>query len=799
MSNLRFALRQYSRRPLVAIVVVASVGLGIGLNTAIFSITDAVLFRPLPFPDAERIVHLAEAATAPGAKDYGPSYPDFEDWKRMNSSFDSMAVYHDASFNWTHDGSSLHLDGEMVSEDFFRVLNVAPGQGRDFLESGDHYGHVAIVSHAFWSSQLNQDGSVIGKMLALSGRPYTVIGVMPKGFTFPIGREPQSIWVLVDPREESGGERGSHHVAAIGRLKPEVQVAAAKADLDRIARTLAATYPATNAQHAAVQVVSEREFVVGRERTSLMLLFSASLAVLAVICLNVSLLVGSFANSRRKEIAIRAALGADQTNILQQFFIEALILAGVSALLGLAVRQLALVLFFKFAAPTPLKYFRAGVTGEGAALYSILIACCVTALIWLVPALQVIRQSFANSLGSVPAAISQPRGSRFFNDATIVLETGLGLAIVISASLVTRSLVRLSSVDLGFDPLGVLTFSIDFPDEYSAERKTEFYQVLFQNLSETKGIEAAAGVFPLPLKQGRAMVPFTVSDAIPRRDWPSADLRCITTEYFKVMHIPLLQGRVFNEQDNASAPRVAVVDQDFARMYFNNENPVGRSMRTAFDSASAPPMQIIGVVANAKQQDLSRAHAPELYVPYRQRHFGDLVIALRTSGESAAVSQVRTAISSIDRNIPVYNVQPMQQYVNAVLAQPRLRVVILLAFAILALLLAALGLYGVMSLAVIQRRKEFGVRMALGATREDVLKMICRQGMLLTGTGCVIGIAMAAAMQRLLQGVLFDIRPLDPLSLFASLATLMIAALCAVLVPATQSSRIDPAQVLRNE
>ncbi|MGH9433368.1 MAG: ABC transporter permease [Terriglobia bacterium] len=798
-TNVRSALRQAKKRPGLFLVAILTLAIGVGLNSAMFSVVDALFLEPLPFPSGNRLVRVFEldrGRVGGGALRIGPSYPDFLDWQARNRVFSSVAAYEDTAFDVTGEAKPLHLEGEFVSSELFGVLGVQPTLGRDFLsgEEGQNP-NVAIISHSLWSSRFHSDSTILGKTIQLEGRAYAVAGVMPGSFRFPLEQTAAAVWVLINPARGGNPHRGSHHFQAIARLKNGVTVTEAVADMNHIARALALSYPATNAHLDETEVIPERELLLGSARKALEVLYLATFVVLLIACANVAGLSLTAALSREREIAVRLALGARRRHIAGQLLTESLVLSAGGAGMGLLVLFVSLAVL-RSMAPVLILRLHPLSAGLPVIAYAALIAVATSLLFGIVPALMAARSDpyvLLHDARDPTSTVHQSRASGVF----VIGETALALALTVCSGLLIRSFLRLSNVNLGFDPKNVLTFSVDLPEGYTSQQRTNLYVSLFQRLSLLPDVTGAGGVFPLPLSSGRASVPFKVfGESLASGDWPDVDVRSVSPGYFKTLAIPLLEGRLLNWHDNDETKSVVIINEAFARRYFPGRDPVGQLIDTGLDQ-DGRAREIVGVVGNAREQNLTSERIPELYVPHAQAPFGDLVFLVRLNRRSGGLLPAIRA--ALDHDLPIYNVQTMERYVARLTGRSLFSMLLLTFFAGVALALAAIGLYGVVSFWVGMRTKEIGIRMAMGARRTDIVRMVLRAGLSLTAAGLALGLGMAAILTKLLSGLLFNIRPLDPVALLVAVATLTAISFIAALIPALRAAAVDPARALRSE
>jgi predicted permease len=837
LQDLRYGLRILWKSPGFTVVAVLTLALGIGANTAIFSIVNGVLLRPLPFPKPDQLVAINEKdmrGEMPGGVVANTSYPDFFDWRAQNHVFENMATFRHAGYTLTGAGTPLHIDAEIVTANFFSVLRVPPSLGRGFRPE-EEKGRFAVLSHELWQSKYAADPQILGKNITLEGQPYTVVGVMSAGFRFPIQSSPQQLWTSLgeDAQAPAGDrpaitERGQHMLDVIARLKPEVSLDQARAEMNVIAEALARQYPNDNGKRFATYLVTEMEHLVGNTRPGLLMLLAAVGCVLLIGCANVANLMLARATRRNKEIAIRAALGADRGRVIRQLLTESVLLAIVGGILGLALSALGVRVLLRFGPENVPRLAQVGLDWH-VLVFTLVIAVLTGIIFGLAPALHGSKTNLSESLKD-RGQDSGARGQHRMRAALVVAETAIGLILLVGAGLLLRSFYGLLHVNPGFDPHNVLTMRVDLPDSrYSEQQQIRFYRDLLQRVQVLPGVVAAGGIFPLPLTTSDINVTFEIEGRpVPEAEEPSAGFRAISPTYFQTMGIPLLRGRPFDERDNEKSPPVVIINQEFARRYFPNEDPIGKRIKPGFAIHGDPlTREIVGVVGGVKDHSLSGEFRPEFYFTYPQAMVGDMTICVRTARDPRALASsvqnsiasmdsgvfvhdvramndyiaaaVRNSITSMDKELPVFNVRTMDEYVGASLGQSRFDALVLTLFAALALALTMVGIYGVMAYTVAQRTREIGIRIALGASRNDVSRMILGRGLVITGRGLLIGIAGALGLTQFLSGFLYQVTPVDPLT-FAAVAVLLGGiSLLASYVPAWRAARVDPMVALRYE
>lgn len=798
LQDLRFAIRTFLKSPGFTLIAILALGLGIGANAALFTIINAVLLRPLPYQQPEKLLRIYETFLPSG---YGSvSTPNFFDWRKQNHSFEYLEGFSTGSVNLQGTGSPERIPEVVATAGLFDMLGAKPIRGRTFLPDEDQPGkpNVAVVSERLWRRRFAADPNLVGSQIILDGESTTVIGIMPVAFQFPPGSADRDIWMPLHFSQNNLKFRGSHWMAVVGRLKPGADITNATADMKRIAAGLAQQYP-SNQKGRSVMVRSLQEVLVGNIRPALLVLMGAVGFVLLIACANVANLLLARAAARKREVAVRAALGAGRARLLRQFITESVLLAlaggafgaflgaeGVQALVFLAARQIP----------------RASEVHLDGAVFLFLFGVSMAAgiIFGLAPAFQSARQDVQDGLkeGARSGGIGA-RSARVRN-ALVIAEFALALVLLIGAGLLLRSFIALNGTESGLAARGVLTMSVSLPDAKYANSSMwqRFYEPALGRIQALPGVRAAGIISLLPLQNWGNNGNFGI-DNRPSGEpgsQPFAEYRIVSPGYFQALGIPILRGRDVSSQDSANSPPTVFINQALARRYFPGEDPVGHKI--VWNGACT----IAGVVGNIHQAGLDRAPMPELYFPAAQSGtlISGMTLVISTSVDPGSMtSAIESAIHSVDPSQPVFGVKTMERVVTDSLSNQRLYVSLLGVFALLALVLASAGIYGVMSYLVTQRTQEFGVRMALGASTNDVLRMVLRQAVLLIGAGVLIGLAGALALTRVLSGFLFHVKPVD-LPTFAAVSAVLIAvALLATYLPAFRATRVDPMTALRYE
>ncbi len=809
-NDLRFAFRQLLKSPGFTIVAVITLALGIGANSAIFSVIDAVLLRSLPFSNPDRLAMVwATAPQHPGEDKQVHSYPDFLDLRKQNHTFRAMAAYTGDSAIWGAGDDAEDVAGLAATSDIFEVLGTRPFLGRGFSRDDEKpdAARVVVISYAFWERHFGGDPNVIGKQVTMAGKPYVVTGVMPHGWKFPIQHEPVDYVAPLYPLFSGStpnyiDRRGAHFLAIVGRLQPGVNLKSATADLQTIASQLAKQYPDTDAGRTE-RAVSLQSDIVGDVRPALLVLLGAVALVLLIACANVANLFLARAATREREIAIRTALGASRFHIVRQLLFETLLLAllgGAAGLLFAWWSTDALVALGPADLPR-LEQIRINGAVVG---FTLGVACLTSLLFGLIPAWQASRPQVEQSLKETTRGSSSGTRSHRLRSAFVVSQFALSLVLLVGAGLLIRSFAELRAVPPGFEARGVVTFWQALPKARYGEvdQQTQFFEKLLARLRSLPGIEDAGLVSPLPFSgndQGRT---FTIvgEPAPPEGMEPAASLLTTDGAYFRTMHIPLKRGRLFNPRDSKNAKPVVLINDTFARKYFPGENPIGRRLKIGGDK-DAPPREIVGVVGTAKHGSLAEADTAEYYLPFAQTpdRYSDVVVRTSQPAPSGLEAMIRRAVHEIDPQQFVPKLTSLPELISQTLSQSRFNTGLLGAFATIAILLAAVGIYGVIAYNVAQRTREIGIRMALGAQRKQMLSMILRESLSMAAIGLLIGLLGAFAATRLLGALLFGIGTTDLVTYVSVILILGCVAFVASLLPARRAMKVDPVVALRYE
>jgi putative ABC transport system permease protein len=808
-ADVKFALRQLRKSPGFAAVVIVTLALGIGANTTVFSIVDAVMLRPLPYRQSQRLVEVEIMSRRHRYERSDVSYPDLSDWRAQNRSFSHLVSYHDTSFTLTGVERAVRVAGEVVSWDLLPLLGVQPELGRGFLPQEEKQGsRVALISHALWVSHFASDPSVLGRTIQLNGEPFTVVGVMSPSFRFPVSAPQNNVWTTsavddnpADP-DNAVNNRGMRWLNAIGRLKPGATLVQANKEMNAIAARLTKRFPHTNASSPSVKVESEITAVLGPTGTLLRIVLGAVVLVLLIACGNIANLLLARVREREREMAMRAALGAGRGRLVRQLLVE-------SAMLGLAGGAAGCGLAF-LAVPAVLRLIgdsvpRAADAGVNLPVLGFALAISlISGLIFgVLPAWSASRLDPIATLKE--GGNAQAAGHDWLRSAVIVGQVAVGIVLTCAAGLLISSYAKMTHASEGFNPSHLLTLGFDLPDARYKDTRSRFYREYFERLRALPGVESAAGSVFLPMTDNEADVGFENPEhPAPEGQRQAAEINLISGEYFRAMQIPLLAGRDFTDADNVKAPQVMIVNRAFVRRYFPAEDVLGKKLRPGVGSGSAAGpawREIVGVVGDTRHFAMQSQMLPVMYLPANQLpNWCCLTSVLRTSVVPLSlVPAARHLVASMDPELPVTDVRTMRDLIGMELGLPRFATILLGAFAGLALLLTVVGLYGVMSYSVARRTRDIGVRLALGAPRSTVLAMVLRDATVLVALGVGIGVAATLASASVLRAVLFGTGPRDPLVLAAVCVVVTLAGLLAAYLPAARAAAIDPRQALRAE
>ncbi len=812
--GLPIVLRKLQKEKAFTLTAVLTLAIGIGAATSVFSLIEAVLLRPLPFPEPNRIMYVSPLVARTGehnaaaAREDEISYPDFFDWREQNRSFDGLASYHteSATLRATKSSFAIQTRVAVVSSDLFRVLGVSPLLGRAFTREEEQPGHdVMVLSYALWQSEFAGDPGAIGRTAKLGGRDYIVAGVMPEGFSYPLESPAPALWL--SPAFDAYGngdhpstqQRGWTQLSMVGRLKPGVTPAAAQAELAAIQKSISRRYPESDADVVAARVEPELQHLVGDTRPAMLVLAGSVGALMLIACANVAGLLLARGRKRQTELAVRSALGASRGRIVREVMSEAMVLAALGGIAGIALAWLALNLAGKMLPATLPR--ASGISMNVAVAGFAVLASLLTGVVFgALPARKLSRIDPGRFMRDGMHGATG-RGRDLLHGSLVVAETAVGLVLLIAAGLLIRSFLAVITTNPGFDPRHVLTFSVGIPEQqFSDEQRMEIDHRILQGLAATPGVQSATAGFPLPLSGGNISMSFRIEGRpVPAGEEPDARMSYVEPNFLKTLGIPLLRGRGLEESDNRpQAPPVILINETMAREYFPNADPIGRKVQTG--GASDPWGVIVGVTGDVLRSQLTEPAHPEVYVPYEPNPIAPESFAVRVAGDPGGYArEAESIVRSINPGLPVYRIGSYESLVDRTTAESRFETMVLSGFAALALLLAAVGLYAVLSYTVAQRAFEISVRMAVGARRSDVLEMVLHRGLYLAAAGLGIGLAVSALLTHLMRHLLHGVGPTDPVTFIVAATVLLGVSAIASFAPAWRAAQMEPMDALRNQ
>ncbi|HJU89493.1 MAG TPA: ABC transporter permease [Gemmatimonadaceae bacterium] len=806
MSEIRqdvsFAWRTLMRAPGFALVAILTLALGIGANTAIFSVVNGILLRPLPFHEPDRLVMVAQATAEHPRTTNSPA--NVMDWRTMNASFSGMAAWLSSSRNLTARGlDAERLEAAEVQTELFEILGVRPLAGRGFRPEEAEFNaeKVVLLGEPIWRSRYGSDPRVVGTTMVLDGVAHTVVGIIPEKQAYPRGAQ---IWLPLrfDP-EWLPKSRGAIYLRTVARLKPGVSLQQADAEMKAIAGRLEREYPESNAKYTAV-VIPMHEWIVGDLRKPLLVLLGAVGLVLLIACTNVSNLMLVRASGRETEIAVRTALGAGRGRLVRQLVTESAVLSIIGGLAGVLLAVWGVRALVRIA-PEDIPRLDA-VRVDPTVLFFATLAALLTGVVFgLIPALHAARPDIGSALKEGARGSGARPASRRLRNTLVVSEIALAVMLLAGAGLLIRSFRELVQVDPGFRAENVMTFTLSLPEEKYEELSSQslFIDQLVERLRAVPGVKATAASIGLPLTGFSFSFSFEIAGKPkpPDGEEPSAQVRLVTPDYFRTMEIPTIRGRTFTPADRWGSQQVLVATESAARRFFPGEDPIGKRITFGWGRDSLRlGGEIVGIIGDVRQSELSKAALPEIYAPFAQWPVDFISVVMRTTGEpNAVVNGARNALRELDADLPMYNVRTLEAVVSESVARPRFYMLLLTSFAAVALLLSAIGIYGVIAYLVSMRTRELGIRIALGASNGDVLRLVLREGVVMASAGLVVGTIGALALSRLLSGLLFGVAPTDPLTFALVAATLAAVALAASFIPARRASRLDPLVAIRAE
>ena len=808
LAEMRFAARRLRRRSGFTIPSVATLAIGIGASCAIFSVVDAVLLRPLPYPDPERLVMAWERNLPLDLPVSMVSPANFLDWREQNEAFEDLATFATSAFSLVTDGETERLEGARASAGFFELLGQEPLFGRVWSEAEDRPGgeRLVVLSHGFWQRRFGADPNVLEASLELGGERHRILGVMPPELNFPEGAE---VWVPLAFTEEEAGRRRQRYMNVVGRLESGVTIEQAAAQMNAVAERLAEQYPASNEDWDLVLVPLHEE-IVGDVRQPLLVLLGSVALLLLIPCANVASLMLAEATNRQRETAVRSAFGAGRGRLALTVLAESLLLALLGGAAGLVLARLALAALLRLEPGNLPRLDEIAVDAQVAAI-TLLVSLAVGVFFALVVAMEGARRAPAEGLAEGSRAGTGRRG-RFARSALVVAQVAVALVLLVCAGLLARSFTELLDVDTGFDPDGVMTLSLDIDEaDYPKHRQQgAFFQRILERVETLPGVESAAAATTLPCNDYSLTVTFAVENKLVTEPtkFQKAGYDAVSAEYFRTMGIPLLRGRTFTHGDDAEAPPVAIINETMARRYWKDEDPIGRFI-TIRDRNPVNPRRIVGIVGDVRHRGLDAEVRPEMYTSYLQSPWFFMSLMVRGAGASGSAGTVlsstvlggtlRQEVRQAGGGAVLGPPRSLDQVISDSVAQPRFNLLLLGAFAGVALVLAALGVYSVVAYTAAQRTREIGIRMSFGATPRHAVVLVLKNGLGLALCGIAAGLVLGFGATRLLTGLLYGVSPLDPLT-FASVCLLLFLVAClATLVPARRATRADPVTALRHE
>ena len=808
LSDLRFGIRMLFKNPVFTAVCVIALALGIGANTAIFSVVNAILLRPLPFKDADRLVMVWEHSYKTGNDRNVASPADFLDWRAQNQVFELMGAgvdYPGLKVNLTGFGEPQDLQMQLATADLFNVLGTNAEIGRTFTseESAPNGPTAVVISHRMWQSIFNGDRAIIGKSIRLSDTDYTVVGVMPPSFQF--GQTKPDLWLPLNINPAINyRQRSGRYLIVAARLKPGVTASQAQAQMTTIAKNLEQQYPQFNSKWG-VNIVSLYEQIVGNVRPALLLLLGTVLLVLLIACANVANLLLARSTVRQKEIAVRTAMGASRWRIIRQLLTESIVLSFIGGIAGLLLAMWGIKVLVSLSPDNIPRLQNVGIEPR-VLLFTLGVSLLTGVIFGLAPALENSRSNINETLRDGGRGTTGSRRSRVIRGSFVVIETAVALILLICSGLMIKSFVNLQSTKSGINPENVLTMRISLPQSRygSNDRLVEFFRDMDQRLESIPGVESAGAISFLPFAGSGSATGFTIvgRPEPAAGDQPVTGVSVIESHYFRAMGIPLIKGRELSANDAGDASRVLLINETLARKYFANEDPIGKRLVISWDRREGSE-EIVGVVGDVHETDLSTEVKPMIYWPSPRTPYNTMSIAIRTNGNPMNfVSAVKAKVHEKDADLPLADLKPMEDWLTNSVARARFNTQLLTIFAAVALILAGVGIYGVMAYSVTQRTQELGIRMALGAQQGEAIKLVIGQAMTLAVTGVVIGLVVAFGLGKLLtsfSSLLFNVKATDPLTYIQMAVTLLVIALLASFFPARRATKVDPMIALRSE
>lgn len=805
--NIRYSVRLLLKKPASAAVVVLTLALGIGANTAVFAVINALLVRPLPYANSDRILYVWESRLSDPSLEDSLSPHNFTDIRSLNRSFESYFAYQYTNATLTGNGQPESLTAVKASADFAAVLGVAPAIGRLFGKAEDTPGkdQVAVLSESLWRRRFGANPNIAGMVIPLDGVPCTVIGVMPSGFAFP--SPDVDVWMPL-ALDLSRFQRGTSFLTTIGKLKEGVTIHQAQSDLDSVVQQLKRQYPDDIESDFTLKAESLQEHLVGKLERPLMILYGAVLFVLLIACVNVANLMLGRSASRAKEMAVRTALGASRKSLLSLLLIEGVVLAFAGGILGLLLANWGVAILTSInpaAIPQGAK-----ISMDASVLAFTLLLSVVTGVLFsLAPAWHTARAGLSRTLHENSRSTTGSTSVRFLRSTLVVVEIGLSLVLLLGAGLLLKSLWKVMDVNPGFDSKNVVTCTIALPKTRyeKPESRSQFFQQTLEAVTNVSGVESAGFATSMPFSGSRGASTFSIDGRTDpnARDLPEADRHQVSPGYFHAMKIPLRAGRDFTNADDTKSQQIIIINEAAAKHFWAGENPIGKRITIGMAQevelyGSAPSREIVGIVGNVKHENLTAGFAPEMYIPAWQLPAAGMTLVVRGHASAESIlADVRRIVQTVDPQQPVRNVKVLTDSMGKSMAPQRFLTTLLIVFAALAVILALVGIYAVMSFSVTQRVQEIGVRMALGATPADALNLVLMQGCALAALGIFAGILIALGVTRVMKGLLFEVNSSDPVTIGTVSLVLLIVTLAACWLPARRATRIDPLVALRYE
>ncbi len=805
MQDFRFAIRMMAKSPGFAALAVIALGLGIGANTAVFSVANAFIRKPVDFPQLDRLVVLFDKQAGNASRWESVTPADYFEWKDQNQSYERMGAFDWNDINLTGAGDPEKLQGVVASEEFFEIVGVAPAVGRTFLpgECEPGHDHEAVLSYPLWQERFGGDPRISGKTTTLDGQSYTIVGVMPKAFSFPASAQ---IWTPLAMDSKERAQRDSHHIHPLARLRPGVAVAQAQAELETLQRRAQENYPQQE-KGWDVWVMPLRTYAAGIESGQYALLLLGAVGfVMLIACANVANLLLARSTGRQRELAIRRALGAGRRRIMQQLLAESVLLGVGGAAVGLAIGAWGIAATVNYMPPEVERYISAWKSirlDRDVFIFTMAVSALAGMLAGIAPALLSSRPDLVETLKAGGRGTSGSRSHHRLRSTFVVVEIALSLVLLVGATLMSKGVRGIFGMNFKFDPQTLLTMELTLPQSKykDAPQQAQFYERLIERVASVPGAESVAIATGVPLGDGNVWDYFSVEGRPAQPgEQQTAERETISPSFFHAMHIPLVAGREFSDADGANTERVAIVSETLARQFWPGKSAIGQRVKIGHDDSPDPWATIVGVSSDVTYEIWEQKSLLAVYLPYRQAAYPYTYLVIRTKGPATAIfPAVRSEISSLDPEQPAFDVMTLERVISNQILGLSYVAVVLGALGLIALLLASVGVYGVMAYAVTERTHEIGVRMALGAQQRDVLRMLIRRGLALTAMGLGIGVPIAFVLAELLASLLYGVHANDLISFAAGVIVLSGVALLACLVPARKAMRVDPMVALRYE